>query len=215
MLGGSDNVWTFKSKNGEPLNLTVKGDTFAINTTTGGGAGEAVGWDRLCAPYYSLATELAAGQLVPLSQKERCIDLQAWLIFQRRDILPCAYRRYSTASAPISKNCLICCFKLRARWPAQDPAAGDGVIAVGEAHLGRGLQAGAHLPGAEGSRKSGTSCARKAEYSGYWRGLPCGMPGIGDDIEGAMQHAPQSVRHSTTQLPNAHFVPQPKRFARR
>lgn len=30
MLGGSDNVWTFKSKNGEPLNLTVKGDSFAI-----------------------------------------------------------------------------------------------------------------------------------------------------------------------------------------
>jgi len=26
-------------------------------------------------------------------------------------------------------------------------------------------------------------------------GLPCGIPGIGLDIEGAMQHAPQSLRH--------------------
>jgi hypothetical protein len=26
--------------------------------------------------------------------------------------------------------------------------------------------------------------------------LPCGMPGIGDEIDGAMQHAPQFVRHS-------------------
>lgn len=27
-------------------------------------------------------------------------------------------------------------------------------------------------------------------------GLPCGIPGIGLDIEGAMQQAPQSIRHS-------------------
>lgn len=26
-------------------------------------------------------------------------------------------------------------------------------------------------------------------------GLPCGIPGIGADIEGAMQHAPQPDRH--------------------
>ena len=26
-------------------------------------------------------------------------------------------------------------------------------------------------------------------------GLPSGIPGIGDDIEGAMQHAPQPGRH--------------------
>jgi len=25
--------------------------------------------------------------------------------------------------------------------------------------------------------------------------LPFGMPGIGEEIDGAMQHAPQSVRH--------------------
>jgi hypothetical protein len=27
-------------------------------------------------------------------------------------------------------------------------------------------------------------------------GLPCGIPGIGDEIEGAIQQAPQCVRHS-------------------
>ena len=27
-------------------------------------------------------------------------------------------------------------------------------------------------------------------------GLPCGMPGIGDEMDGAMQHAPQPGRHS-------------------
>lgn len=27
-------------------------------------------------------------------------------------------------------------------------------------------------------------------------GLPCGIPGIGEEIEGAMQHAPQPERHS-------------------
>ncbi|VFT73315.1 LysR family transcriptional regulator [Klebsiella aerogenes] len=122
MLGGSDNIWTFKSKNGEPLNLTVKGGFVCDNTLPAVELAK-LGMGIVYAPYYSLATELAAGQLVPCLKKERCIDLQAWLIFQRRDILPCAYRRYSTASAPISKTCLICCFKLRARWPAQDPAA--------------------------------------------------------------------------------------------
>ncbi|MCS5968855.1 LysR family transcriptional regulator [Klebsiella variicola subsp. variicola] len=87
MLGGSDNIWTFKSKNGEPLNLTVKGDSFAI-THYRRWSWRSWGWGSSYAPYYSLATELAAGQLVPCLKKERCIDLQAWLIFQRRDILP-------------------------------------------------------------------------------------------------------------------------------
>ncbi|MFU9136486.1 hypothetical protein [Erwinia tasmaniensis] len=31
-------------------------------------------------------------------------------------------------------------------------------------------------------------------------GFPCGMPGMGLEIEGAMQHAPQSVRHSIKDL---------------
>ena len=87
MLGGSDNVWTFKSKNGEPLNLTVKGGYVCDNTLPAVELAK-LGMGIVYAPYYSLATELAAGQLVPCLKKERCIDLQAWLIFQRRDILP-------------------------------------------------------------------------------------------------------------------------------
>ena len=40
-------------------------------------------------------------------------------------------------------------------------------------------------------RRSGINCTQ-----GIPAGLPCGMPGIGDEIEGAMQHAPQFVRQS-------------------
>ena len=35
-------------------------------------------------------------------------------------------------------------------------------------------------------RRSGSSCTQ-----GIPAGLPCGMPGIGDEMLGAMQHAPQ------------------------
>lgn len=31
-------------------------------------------------------------------------------------------------------------------------------------------------------------------------GLPCGMPGMGDEIDGAMQQAPQPGRQSTAYL---------------
>jgi hypothetical protein len=40
-------------------------------------------------------------------------------------------------------------------------------------------------------RISGNTCAH-----GIPAGLPCGMPGIGEVIDGAMQHAPQPVRQS-------------------
>jgi hypothetical protein len=39
--------------------------------------------------------------------------------------------------------------------------------------------------------KSGVSCTH-----GMPAGLPCGIPGIGDEIEGAMQHAPHPERQS-------------------
>jgi hypothetical protein len=40
-------------------------------------------------------------------------------------------------------------------------------------------------------RKSGINCTQ-----GIPAGLPCGIPGIGELIEGAMQHAPHWDRHS-------------------
>jgi hypothetical protein len=40
-------------------------------------------------------------------------------------------------------------------------------------------------------RKSGISCTQ-----GIPAGLPCGIPGMGEVIEGAMQHAPQFDRQS-------------------
>jgi len=50
---------------------------------------------------------------------------------------------------------------------------------------------------------SGRSCTQ-----GIPAGLPCSMPGIGEEIEGAMQHAPQLGRQSmiflTTDDPDIH-----------
>jgi oxygen-independent coproporphyrinogen-3 oxidase len=40
-------------------------------------------------------------------------------------------------------------------------------------------------------RLSGSNWAQRTPA-----GLPLGMPGIGEEIEGAMQHAPQPTRHS-------------------
>lgn len=40
-------------------------------------------------------------------------------------------------------------------------------------------------------RLSSVSCMQRTPA-----GLPCGIPGIGDEIEGAIQHAPQPTRHS-------------------
>jgi hypothetical protein len=59
--------------------------------------------------------------------------------------------------------------------------------------IGRRL---AHTAGRSGwpksaQRKSGSNCTHATPA-----GFPCGMPGIGDEIEGAMQQAPQFVRHS-------------------
>ena len=41
-------------------------------------------------------------------------------------------------------------------------------------------------------RRSGNSCTQ-----GIPAGFPCGMPGMGDVMEGAIQHAPHWDRHST------------------
>jgi hypothetical protein len=40
-------------------------------------------------------------------------------------------------------------------------------------------------------RKSGSSCTQ-----GMPAGLPWGIPGIGEEIDGAMQHAPHCARQS-------------------
>jgi hypothetical protein len=54
--------------------------------------------------------------------------------------------------------------------------------------LGRRLAQNAGRSGRPKSaqRRSGSSCTQ-----GIPAGFPCGMPGIGEVIEGAMQHAPQ------------------------
>ena len=49
-----------------------------------------------------------------------------------------------------------------------------------------GMAPGADLPG--GGRPAGPG--------GMMPGAPGGMPGMGDEMEGAMQHAPQPMRQS-------------------
>jgi len=57
--------------------------------------------------------------------------------------------------------------------------------------LGRRLAQNAGRSGFPKSaqRKSGSSCTQRSPAF-----FPCGMPGMGEVIEGAIQHAPQSGR---------------------
>jgi len=61
--------------------------------------------------------------------------------------------------------------------------------------LGRKLAQNAGRSGLPNNahRMPGNNCTH-----GTPAGLPCGMPGIGDVIEGAMQHAPHSGRQFIT-----------------
>jgi hypothetical protein len=54
--------------------------------------------------------------------------------------------------------------------------------------------------------KSGMSCTH-----GIPAGFPCGMPGIGEVIDGAMQHAPQPERHSIRALSSVPRLMQARR----
>jgi hypothetical protein len=63
------------------------------------------------------------------------------------------------------------------------------------ASLGRKLTQTAGRSGFpnKAQRRSGNNCTQ-----GTPAGLPCGIPGIGEEIDGAMQHAPHCGRHSIT-----------------
>ena len=76
--------------------------------------------------------------------------------------------------------------------------------------LGRRL---AHTAGRPGwpkiaQRKSGNSCTHRSPAR-----LPCGIPGIGEEIDGAMQHAPQPLRQSIAPAFTSARPPQPLRGA--
>jgi hypothetical protein len=58
-------------------------------------------------------------------------------------------------------------------------------------------------------RMSGSSCTQ-----GIPAGLPCGMPGIGEVIEGAMQQAPHSERQFNPRSSAPRVVPAARRFHR-
>lgn len=54
----------------------------------------------------------------------------------------------------------------------------------------------AHTDGRSGRPNSRQPSASSSWTHGIPAGLPCGIPGIGEVIDGAMQHAPQPLRQS-------------------
>jgi hypothetical protein len=76
---------------------------------------------------------------------------------------------------------------------AVSPASAPSRFAPHISLVGRRLTQNAGRSGwpKSAQRKSGSNCTH-----GIPAGLPCGMPGIGVVIEGAMQHAPQPARQS-------------------
>ena len=63
-------------------------------------------------------------------------------------------------------------------------------------HISGSGHSDAHTAGRRASPKSRQRNASSRCGHGTPAGLPCGIPGNGDEIEGAMQHAPQPARQS-------------------
>jgi hypothetical protein len=59
-------------------------------------------------------------------------------------------------------------------------------------------------------RKSGNNCTHRSPAR-----LPCGIPGIGEEIEGAIQHAPHPLRQSIRRAFTSARPPQPPRGSAR
>lgn len=74
VLGGSDNIWTFKGKNDESLNPAMRGG-FTCDNTLPAAELARLGMEIVYVPHCSLATELAVGQPAPCLKKECYIDL--------------------------------------------------------------------------------------------------------------------------------------------
>ena len=63
-------------------------------------------------------------------------------------------------------------------------------------HLERGTQVDAHGRPLGLAERSGSGCQPVSCTQRMPAGLPSGMPGMGDEIEGSTQHAPQPMRQS-------------------
>lgn len=86
-LGGSSNSWSCYDPQGQLMQVTVIGSCICDNILPAIELAEQ-GLGIVYAPYYSVASALESGTLLPCIARERCIDMQAYLIYPQRGILP-------------------------------------------------------------------------------------------------------------------------------
>ncbi len=87
MLGGIRNTWSGYSAQGELVQVEINGASVCDNILPAIELAKQ-GLGIVYAPYYSVAAELDAGTLLPCLARERGIDMQAYLIYRRRGVLP-------------------------------------------------------------------------------------------------------------------------------
>ena len=86
-LGGSSNSWSCYDPLGQLMQVTVTGSCICDNILPAIELAKQ-GLGIVYAPYYSVASALESGALLPCIARERCIDMQAYLIYPQRGILP-------------------------------------------------------------------------------------------------------------------------------
>ncbi len=87
MLGGIRNTWSGYNAQGELVQVEISGASVCDNILPAIELAKQ-GLGIVYAPYYSVAAELDAGTLQPCLARERGIDMQAYLIYRRRGVLP-------------------------------------------------------------------------------------------------------------------------------
>jgi DNA-binding transcriptional LysR family regulator len=86
-LGGSRNTWSFYNAQGQLVDVAVNGTSICDNILPAIELAKQ-GLGIVYAPYYSVASALESGSLLPCIERERCIDMQAYLIYRQRGVLP-------------------------------------------------------------------------------------------------------------------------------
>jgi DNA-binding transcriptional LysR family regulator len=87
VLGGSRNTWSCYNLQGQLEQVEVNGTSICDNILPAVELAKQ-GLGIVHAPYYSVASALESGSLLPCIERERCIDMQAYLIYRQRGVLP-------------------------------------------------------------------------------------------------------------------------------
>lgn len=86
-LGGIRNSWHCYNAAGESIQVEVNGSSVCDNILPAIELAKQ-GLGIVYAPFYSVAAELEAGTLQPCLPRERGVNMQAWLIYRQRGVLP-------------------------------------------------------------------------------------------------------------------------------